>query len=172
MRGLPISLSWRLRGSRIIPARAGFTPRAGLRNANGKDHPRACGVYISRRRRGAPTLGSSPRVRGLQMLLENISDRNRIIPARAGFTTVSDIVVQTTEDHPRACGVYCDKSLSWFYSPGSSPRVRGLLRRRKNNNLIRRIIPARAGFTQRPSVDHSSWTDHPRACGVYVFSML
>ena len=70
----------------IIPARAGFTMREGKLCVILWDHPRACGVYLSSRRRWMLTLGSSPRVRGLRGHMPEVGARSRIIPARAGFT--------------------------------------------------------------------------------------
>ena len=106
VRGLPFHLFHTPGEARIIPARAGFTSRRGVTGICGRDHPRACGVYLS----GFPSscvpldhpracgvysawklltarqVGSSPRVRGLRLRLRHLEYRRRIIPARAGFT--------------------------------------------------------------------------------------
>ena len=50
-------------------------------------------------------------------------------------------------DHPRSRGVYKIKSLTDENAGGSSPLARGLLGVHDILDLIRRIIPARAGFT-------------------------
>ena len=52
-------------------------------------------------------------------------------------------------DHPRSRGVYRRASRSGSVQYGSSPLARGLHGRRLRPPLRRRIIPARAGFTQR-----------------------
>ena len=70
----------------IIPARAGFTSEIVIHVAEKTDHPRACGVYTSSRRRMAVGHGSSPRVRGLRGRGFAVSEQIGIIPARAGFT--------------------------------------------------------------------------------------
>ena len=50
------------------------------------DHPRACGVYWFKSYMPQGNMGSSPRVRGLQVT-KNLKYRIwGIIPARAGFT--------------------------------------------------------------------------------------
>ena len=51
---------------------------------------------------------------------------------------------------------------------GSSPLARGLLRGRRHRHPDRRIIPARAGFTDPLLARHPSRRDHPRSRGVYV----
>ena len=51
---------------------------------------------------------------------------------------------------------------------GSSPRVRGLLVAGREGGVSRRIIPARAGFTDEGRGVGCPRPDHPRACGVYT----
>ena len=50
---------------------------------------------------------------------------------------------------------------------GSSPLARGLHLKETQNTDLRRIIPARAGFTLRPGVAHVTLIDQPRSRGVY-----
>ena len=70
-----------------------------------------------------------------------------IIPARAGFTT------GTRSRCRRRCG--------------SSPLARGLPPAKTAENMPRRIIPARAGFTRRSDPYRRRSADHPRSRGVY-----
>ena len=71
---------------RIIPARAGFTPRRAAGGRARRDHPRSRGVYGASRARGRRGGGSSPLARGLRRL-RWVGRRVRgIIPVRAGFT--------------------------------------------------------------------------------------
>ena len=53
---------------------------------------------------------------------------------------------------------------------GSSPLARGLLQEHLGRKDLRRIIPARAGFTTRPSLLMLKSPDHPRSRGVYARS--
>ena len=147
-RGLPRRPGWRVGGVRIIPARAGFTPGLRLGGRRGRDHPRSCGVYAGRlgSPRGRP--GSSPLARGLRARRGRVPRRRRIIPARAGFTRIHDVLVAIVN--------------------GSSPLARGLRRHYFVNLNHRRIIPARAGFTSRRSRPSRSKGDHPRSRGVYL----
>ena len=132
---------------RIIPARAGFTGLvAGCRPPN-RDHPRSRGVYdFGPHWRYLPS-GSSPLARGLPDVLLNRRLGCRIIPARAGFTAASGTPPGQSWDHPRSRGVY--RTLRWLPGPGlgSSPLARGLLTLSSTTMTLRRIIPARAGFT-------------------------
>ncbi len=73
-------------GCRIIPARAGFTPRKPRGSARCGDHPRSRGVYYSPATPATPALGSSPLARGLLLHPKLGCYDGGIIPARAGFT--------------------------------------------------------------------------------------
>ena len=74
-----------------------------------------------------PFLGSSPLARGLlSKLLENVRDQG-IIPARAGFTKRSFIIISSLQDHPRSRGVYTSRQVDCDGIYGSSPLARGLL---------------------------------------------
>ena len=95
----------------------------------------------------AVSAGSSPLARGLPRLECAIIVDDRIIPARAGFTNLHDVIPRRSEDHPRSRGVYNDMQLEWDAAHGSSPLARGLLVVGAGLGVGGRIIPARAGFT-------------------------
>ena len=112
--------------------------------------------------------GSSPLARGLLYTLSMTFTAKRIIPARAGFTASCITKDPNTPDHPRSRGVY---HFSISFSPwtmGSSPLARGLLVRYPFHRDVDGIIPARAGFTERNSINEFAPTDHPRSRGVYL----
>ena len=71
----------------------------------------------------------------------------RIVPARAGFTTRGRPPSTSSADHPRSRGVYA--------TPGD------------DDDVARRIIPARAGFTRAVCAGARPSADHPRSRGVY-----
>ena len=81
---------WRGRAIKIwiIPARAGFTTAGQGKLTTEKDHPRSRGVYAFFSVGASCGLGSSPLARGLHAdgATQDISPR--IIPARAGFTSM------------------------------------------------------------------------------------
>ena len=190
-RGLPHGEDEYGREARIIPARAGFTGRAGPGRRRRRDHPRSRGVY-------------APHCLGRMHLLG-------IIPARAGFTSSTGAPSRRAADHPRSRGVYrqgrhrardgggssplarglpqpvgervgslLDHPRSrGVYEPesapssppcGSSPLARGLHHYRIIYRPETRIIPARAGFTRRSRPTGCTTRDHPRSRGVYMGS--
>ena len=176
-------------GVRIIPARAGFTETVSEGVGDRADHPRSRGVYRVLRDLVREGWGSSPLARGLLDYSQDHDDAVRIIPARAGFTRVVPDAHGHAADHPRSRGVYAASGSTAITAAGSSPLARGLLPRglgraqgavgssplarglRRSRRRGRRtlgIIPARAGFTARPSGRPRGSTDHPRSRGVYT----
>ena len=153
--------------ARIIPARAGFTVSCSPGDGPGWDHPRSRGVYP--KNGSQPAISRDhPRSRGVYSVVELHEDLvGRIIPARAGFTSVGKPAVTTSWDHPRSRGVYLVPRAEGQGGGGSSPLARGL----PGSFLCRadesRIIPARAGFTWGPGRAGPPVEDHPRSRGVY-----
>ena len=77
-----------LRGVRgIIPARAGFTVVIRAGQLINRDHPRSRGVYYLIIEIVIDDAGSSPLARGLLCGASDDNCADRIIPARAGFTS-------------------------------------------------------------------------------------
>ena len=70
-------------------------------------------------------------------------------------------------DHPRSRGVYLTDAITELEGLGSSPLARGLRGEVSLVSSCGRIIPARAGFTLRPTARTCSTADHPRSRGVY-----
>ena len=68
-------------------------------------------------------------------------------------------------DHPRSCGANAVGRAALVFRRGSSPLVRGQLRRSNRRRWRSRIIPARAGPTWIRPTWSRTWTDHPRSCG-------
>ena len=91
--------------------------------------------------------GSSPLARGLRFANRDTPGRDRIIPARAGFTRGLRCSSGTTRDHPRSRGVYPLQEFKRGMLEGSSPLARGLPRPPAGRAGGFGIIPARAGFT-------------------------
>ena len=166
-RGLRRCGAGQVPGPRIIPARAGFTPSPSPAPAARRDHPRSRGVYSLI---GFPNMtgdGSSPLARGLRdlTLLHRLPEG--IIPARAGFTSDEVTATRMAADHPRSRGVYAEELRARAGDGGSSPLARGLPGGPGPEDPLRRIIPARAGFTPRCRPWRRRRTDHPRSRGVY-----
>ena len=135
------------RGSRIIPARAGFTRSGRLEAPGRQDHPRSRGVYWKVILLPLSPGGSSPLARGLRGDSDPLFGRERIIPARAGFTESVPLAALAGRDHPRSRGVYVWSGIKGIAARGSSPLARGLRPGHAPSSVPTRIIPARAGFT-------------------------
>ena len=125
-RGLPVPCPSPESGSRIIPARAGFTPQEPSRGGTRLDHPRSRGVYGTRMGRHVVAKGSSPLARGLRSAPADRRYRSGIIPARAGFTLRRAGDFRGDRDHPRSRGVYFRRLAAVRPASGSSPLARGL----------------------------------------------
>ena len=152
----------------IIPARAGFTVLDPRNIVSDPDHPRSRGVYFRSASNSAMRLGSSPLARGLLGCRRGGPHQNGIIPARAGFTEGLPCIMVGSTDHPRSRGVYDRATIVNAVNRGSSPLARGLLGAIRHKRVVRRIIPARAGFTAATRPTHRAQPDHPRSRGVYL----
>ena len=167
-RGLHTWRAGKQLSERIIPARAGFTTGRSGRPRHRGDHPRSRGVYPAGPSGGGHWRGSSPLARGLRGPHRPVSRGFRIIPARAGFTSTTGPPSRPSRDHPRSRGVYDLFGEQGADRLGSSPLARGLRHRRPRQQGLRRIIPARAGFTASRRRRAWSRRDHPRSRGVYL----
>ena len=166
-RGLLLTRPRKRGPSRIIPARAGFTNRPPATARRSRDHPRSRGVYRIGVRVGSWRQGSSPLARGLLRHLGHRHGQFRIIPARAGFTSMSPGPGRARKDHPRSRGVYRLHIHRPLPDLGSSPLARGLQSAAWQRIHERGIIPARAGFTALIALAFCWDKDHPRSRGVY-----
>ena len=92
--------------SRITPACAGNTTGATSPTMSGWDHPRVCGEYLVDLPPAPTTIGSPPRVRGIQALALMLFAAVRITPACAGNTDLTCDGARSGGDHPRVCGEY------------------------------------------------------------------
>ena len=89
--------------ARITPASAGKTSSNLTKNSKQKDHPRVCGKNFTCSARTKIALGSPPRVREKQLILQFINYTSRITPAYAGKTQLQPAPRHLLRDHPRVC---------------------------------------------------------------------
>ena len=154
------------RGDRgLIPACAGKTRPMPGRRCSGWAHPRVCGENPSPMPDAVRCLGSSPRVRGKQVLGLTWECVDRLIPACAGKTLLNRWGSDSVWAPPRVCGENPAPGYVTSYTAGSSPRVRG---KRKGNAMRRylsRLIPACAGKTAAARCTRACGGAHPRVCG-------
>ena len=122
------------------------------------EHLRPCVVI-------AGLLGSSPHVRGALLRVRAERQSTGIIPACAGSTMATVILLMNWRDHPRMCGEHYMSLRSDRIGAGSSPHVRGAPASNPLAVVASGIIPACAGSTAYFSRYSSRSRDHPRMCG-------
>ena len=129
----------------IIPACAGSTWSMAIGTAWDGDHPRMCGEHRISVNTVSSSAGSSPHVRGAQIVSDFHGLPTGIIPACAGSTFDMIEILRQIGDHPRMCGEH--------------------VRRQSVRQLLTGIIPACAGSTQTHRLHDQPRRDHPRMCG-------
>ena len=132
---------------RLIPARAGNTVLIGSRGAGGVAHPRSRGEHVGYSCSSALRFGSSPLARGTPSLRVPRLQRLRLIPARAGNTSVIMSSHSRYTAHPRSRGEHSTCSNTSGVPAGSSPLARGTQGAHLPARGGDRLIPARAGNT-------------------------
>ena len=154
----------------IIPARAGpTTPNQSIVRSR-SNHPRSCGANLVLFCVSVWFCGSSPLVRGQLKASDELSEAERIIPARAGPTERLLLECSVRPDHPRSCGANLTSRHAISYCNGSSPLVRGQRPSALGVYCMARIIPARAGPTGKMWAKIEPTSDHPRSCGANLTS--
>ena len=149
----------------LIPAHAGKTDPCRHCPYPRRAHPRMCGENLTICFQRFRASGSSPRVRGKQILGFKDSSQKGLIPACAGKTAEPLAVPDLNTAHPRVCGENGRRRRSLMPNPGSSPRVRGKRCARFRPGSRSGLIPACAGKTFAVTDIHPSPKAHPRVCG-------
>ena len=110
-------------------------------------------------------MGSPPRMRGKDGMLDRFSLQLGITPACAGKRVFPGTHIPAVWDHPRVCGE--KKGLCAADEPrqGSPPRVRGKGGVLTGRVGAQRITPACAGKSKPRRHGSPSAGDHPRVCG-------
>ena len=186
VRGTRVPASGNRAVARFIPACAGNSPWSGAGGDHHSVHPRVCGELCRSAAASAPSVGSSPRVRGTPPASSIEARRCRFIPACAGNSPGvrplrgrargSSPRVRGTRRHdprrgrderfiPACAGNSGDNGRDDLRCAGSSPRVRGTLSRHRRRRRARRFIPACAGNSRRARGTRLGFSVHPRVCG-------
>ena len=158
-------------GGRIIPAYAGSTAPEAAGQDRQRDHPRIRGEHLAGLGRVIGGVGSSPHTRGARAVLGDVGPGDRIIPAYAGSTWVSEMRASMTRDHPRIRGEHLATIGRVIGGVGSSPHTRGAPDRTRPGRRRGRIIPAYAGSTTCCSGPGSATADHPRIRGEHGYQL-
>ena len=133
----------------LIPARAGNTLYFLAGCMGIAAHPRSRGEHCTSRAIVSAESGSSPLARGTRSQFLQMVRSGRLIPARAGNTPCPSQQMQARSAHPRSRGEHMRWICGGRRTPGSSPLARGTPRRAVSPSRPTRLIPARAGNTQR-----------------------
>ena len=152
-------------GNGLIPACAGKTRIRSPFSFTPGAHPRVCGENLGAEKGGDGLAGSSPRVRGKQLILSAMSRLLRLIPACAGKTGRSVFGRSAGGAHPRVCGENHEFLRGQSALAGSSPRVRGKRGFAKCERDCGGLIPACAGKTRMLAIVFNGAAAHPRVCG-------
>ena len=150
---------------RFIPAQAGNTSITAPVNLRPPVHPRAGGEHWDARVNYVHPAGSSPRRRGTPSASRALSMIGRFIPAQAGNTRDSTVIISLPPVHPRAGGEHTLPVNHFRAVIGSSPRRRGTRPVRRHVLRQLRFIPAQAGNTTLVDFVASHQAVHPRAGG-------
>ena len=150
---------------RFIPACAGNGLLGRRSTSRGSVHPRVCGERYSRTLSASVATGSSPRVRGTEMMPPMCSSNHRFIPACAGNGARPSTTTAAAAVHPRVCGERTCHRRCRAPNCGSSPRVRGTVTTPVGRKTTRRFIPACAGNGRGCRVHSRNSPVHPRVCG-------
>ena len=153
---------------RFIPARAGNTLRPQRQLPLPSAHPRSRGEHLSRRVVADSPPGSSPLARGTLAFIVIMPFLVRLIPARAGNTSLQRPTEKEATAHPRSRGEHAIGLGSHSALDGSSPLARGTLTARRNTSPPKRLIPARAGNTYRAAGRSRRNSAHPRSRGEHT----
>ncbi len=135
------------RCSGLIPASAGQTRPHQNQSRQHTAHPRECGADWFPSLVSTHPVGSSPRVRGRRLRRGVLACVLGLIPASAGQTKNHLERRRWGRAHPRECGADKIPPAVRVFRLGSSPRVRGRLRRWPARFDRRGLIPASAGQT-------------------------
>ncbi len=150
---------------RDIPARAGNGSHRLDPARPSPGHPRACGEREGWKSLVVSDRGTSPRVRGTDLVDMTRPGLIRDIPARAGNGCGQSGHTCQAPGHPRACGERSDFIFHLSAGCGTSPRVRGTVTVGVDVALEERDIPARAGNGSSTACVSAEIQGHPRACG-------
>ena len=113
-------------------------------------------------------LGSSPLARRTRGILVHAGGGARLIPARAGNTSMRLLIAASPTAHPRSRGEHFTQFWNSAFRVGSSPLARGTPRSLFLLLVVIRLIPARAGNTPDAFLTVTRCAAHPRSRGEHT----
>ena len=167
-RGTLLLVSDGVGGLRLIPARAGNTALSAASDPPKPAHPRSRGEHLPSLAAASWRLGSSPLARGTHSNAWTSSAMPRLIPARAGNTSMPCSCRTRRPAHPRSRGEHDAAGYQFYWAGGSSPLARGTPSGGCSASVRSRLIPARAGNTCPPPSSRWRTSAHPRSRGEHM----
>ena len=149
----------------LIPAHAGKTPCPASSHSSRRAHPRSRGENTEADEDSRALWGSSPLTRGKHDDVTPGGLHLGLIPAHAGKTAVRPTWRRSRWAHPRSRGENLPVLSALETTMGSSPLTRGKPVERRPRRARRRLIPAHAGKTARPTSSGNPPGAHPRSRG-------
>ena len=164
-RGTPTRSSGAASRGGLIPACAGNTLKPSTGLARWRAHPRLRGEHCAVCGCGEDWHGSSPLTRGTLEIIAVRTDGVGLIPACAGNTGRSWLLLQAEGAHPRLRGEHMPGVSGTGYDGGSSPLARGTHLMYIGEGEAVGLIPACAGNTGIWNQPHARAGAHPRLRG-------
>ena len=155
----------------MLPTHAGDTSRLRCSSDHPSVHPRSRGEHTSPSAAASASFGSSPLARGTLAFIVIMPFLVRLIPARAGNTSLQRPTEKEATAHPRSCGEHNHRYTAAGAGFGSSPLARGTPQKGIALMCRGRLIPARAGNTQFSKLVHAAELAHPRSRGEHVLCL-
>ena len=159
-------------GERYNPACAGTTNKNAYKKSRCEIQPRVCGDYASGMKYICSVYDTTPRVRGLPIVVDDGVERRRYNPACAGTTALRAAARERSAIQPRVCGDYRTTMLSATPWLDTTPRVRGLPSSTVSRLYAVRYNPACAGTTRACHPARCLQPIQPRVCGDYIIAKL
>ena len=150
---------------RLIPAHAGKTLSSSICGHPTRAHPRSRGENEATIDPMVRTEGSSPLTRGKRECSGCHQGQPGLIPAHAGKTPRSTVLVSSSPAHPRSRGENPSTRTAGTTLSGSSPLTRGKRWVAFRARPTLRLIPAHAGKTTWYLVPLFGTAAHPRSRG-------
>jgi len=150
---------------RFIPTCVGNSDDDSLAVFHRPVHPHVCGELVRAVTFLEISTGSSPRVWGTRLKLEDPFFQVRFIPTCVGNSIPDDFVLYSLAVHPHVCGELRKGCSIIVYFYGSSPRVWGTPPSCVRPTAITRFIPTCVGNSETIRQQMMLFSVHPHVCG-------
>ena len=128
-------------------------------------HPHGCGERSRHQSPNDKTGGSSPRLWGTHLMIQDGNILKRFIPTAVGNAETLLRHYPEYPVHPHGCGERIKEATRRYTQPGSSPRLWGTLVARIEAFRAKRFIPTAVGNAPRTANLPETAKVHPHGCG-------